>query len=118
MIVKRGDVVLTRVPHASGGRGKKRPAVVVQADVYNATLRHAVVAEVTTNARWMADPACLPIDVSTPEGKATGLDRDAAVSCLHLAMMSEDRLGTPIGALSPALLSRLDACLKMALGLP
>jgi hypothetical protein len=35
MKVQRGDVVLTRVPHAAGGRGKKRPAVVVQADRYN-----------------------------------------------------------------------------------
>jgi len=30
-------------PHASGERGKKRPVVVVQADVYNHRLRHAVV---------------------------------------------------------------------------
>jgi mRNA-degrading endonuclease toxin of MazEF toxin-antitoxin module len=35
MNVQRGDVILTRVPHAAGGHGKKRPAVVVQADVYN-----------------------------------------------------------------------------------
>ena len=32
--MKRGDVVLVRFPHASGLRGKKRPAVIVQADKY------------------------------------------------------------------------------------
>jgi len=32
--------------------------------------------------------------------------------------MSADRLGSPIGSLSPAHLRQLDACLKAALGLP
>jgi mRNA-degrading endonuclease toxin of MazEF toxin-antitoxin module len=51
MTLQRGDVGLVRFPHTAtaGGRGKKRPVVVVQVDVYNARLNHAVVAEVTTN---------------------------------------------------------------------
>ena len=118
MPVKRGDVVLARVPHIVGTRGKKRPAVVIQADAYNATLRHAVVAEVTSNPRWVSDPACLFIDIATPEGQVTGLHQSGSVSCLHLVTMSEDRLGPPIGTLSPGLLQQLDACLKVALGLP
>ena len=73
MTVKRGDVVLARVPHAAGTRGKKRPAVVIQSDAYNTALRHVVVAEVTSNPRWLGDPACLAIDVSTREGKASRL---------------------------------------------
>ncbi len=32
--MKRGDVVLVRLPHPSGQRGKKRPAAVVQSDAY------------------------------------------------------------------------------------
>jgi mRNA interferase MazF len=118
MTLKRGDVVLARVPHTAGTRGKKRPAVVIQSDAYNATLRHIVVAEVTSNPRWMSDPACLPIDVSTPEGKSTGLHKNGVVSCLHLVTMSADRLGSPIGSLSPAQLQQLDDCLRTALGLP
>jgi hypothetical protein len=31
MKIQRGDVLKARFPHASGGRGKKRPVVVVQA---------------------------------------------------------------------------------------
>jgi len=42
MKVQRGDVVLTRVPHAAGGRGKKRPAVVIQANGYNQSERHLI----------------------------------------------------------------------------
>ena len=48
MNLSRGDVGLARFPHAAGGRGKKRPVVVVQGDDYNRKLRHVIVAEVTT----------------------------------------------------------------------
>ena len=118
MTVKRGDVVLARVPHIAGSRGKRRPAVVIQGDVYNVTLRHVVVAEVTSNPRWRGDPACLFIDISTADGRATGLHQNGAVSCLHLVTMSEDRIGNVIGALSGSLLQKLDPCLKAALGMP
>jgi mRNA-degrading endonuclease toxin of MazEF toxin-antitoxin module len=118
MTIKRGDVVLARVPHIAGTRGKKRPAVVIQADAYNATLRHVVVAEVTSNPRWVSDPACVFIDVTTPEGQATGLHQNAVVSCLHLVTMNADRLGPPIGTLSAALLQRVNDALKVALALP
>jgi hypothetical protein len=70
--MKRGDVVLVRFPHPSGQRGKKRPAVVVQSDAYASTVSTAVVAEVTKNLTMKDDPACLFIDVSTPEGKRPG----------------------------------------------
>jgi mRNA interferase MazF len=117
MTLKRGDVVLGRVPHTAGTRGKKRPAVVIQSDDYNATLRHVVVAEVTSNPRWLGDPASLSIDIATPEGQATGLHKNGVVSCLHLVTMSMDRLDPPIGSLAPPLLQKLDDCLKAALGL-
>ena len=70
--MNRGDIILVRFPHPSGIRGKKRPAVVVQADAYNQTTRTIVVAEVTKNLTMASDAACLFIDVSTAEGKATG----------------------------------------------
>jgi mRNA interferase MazF len=107
MNLKRGDVCLARFPHASGGRGKKRPVVIVQADGYNQTLRHALVAESTTNLGVASDPANLLIEVSTPEGKATGLAHDSVITCLHLATMSEDRLGKALGTLSAVMLQRL-----------
>ncbi len=115
MTLKRGDVVLGRIPHTAGTRGKRRPAVVIQADAYNAALRHVVVAEVTSNPRWVGDPACLTIDSG---GAATGLHKGGVVSCLHLVTMSVDQLGSPIGSLSSALMRQLDDCLRAALGLP
>jgi mRNA-degrading endonuclease toxin of MazEF toxin-antitoxin module len=80
----RGDVILVRFPHPSGQRGKKRPAVVVQSDAYASTVSTVVVAEVTKNLTMKNDPACLFIDVSTPDGKATGLLVDSVVSSLVL----------------------------------
>ncbi len=118
MNLTRGDVALARFPHAAGGRGKKRPVVIVQSDVYNPKLRHVIVAEITTNLALASDPANLLIEVATTEGQATGLVQDSVVTCLHLVTMSEDRIGKVIGKLSPALLQKLNDCLKAALGLP
>ena len=117
MTLSRGDVGLARFPHAAGGRGKKRPVVIVQADSYNQSLRHFIVAEVATNLAVASDPANLLIDVASPDGKATGLVQDSVVTCLHLVTMSEDRIRNVIGKLSPTLLTKLDDSLKVALGL-
>lgn len=116
-VVKRGDVVAVRFPHASGVRGKKRPAVVVQADSYAGVVNTVTLVEITGNLALASDPACLLIDVTTAEGQATGLTKTSVVSCLVLATVFA-RDVQPLGALSPALMQRLDACLKAALGLP
>jgi len=89
----------------------------VQADGYNARLRHALVAEVTTNLAAANDPACQLIEVSTPEGRASGLTQNSIVGCLFLATIAESRLAAPIGRLSAALMQQLAQCLKSALGL-
>jgi len=117
MSVQRGDIVLARFPHASGGRGKKRPVLVVQSDAYNARLRHVIVAEITSNAAAASEPANLLIDVATAEGRATGLAQNSVVTCLHLATMSSDRLDRTIGRLPDVLLAKVADCLKLALAL-
>jgi mRNA interferase MazF len=118
MKVSRGDVVMTRFPHAGGTRGKKRPVVVVQSDIYNARVRHAIVSEITTNLAAASDPACLLIDVATSEGKASGLTQSSVTGCLFLATVAETRISPPIGKFSAAMMQQIDKCLKAALGLP
>src|SRR5256885_5182163 len=115
--MNRGDVVLVRFPHPSGQRGKKRPAVVVQTDGYASSVSTVVVAEVTKNLTMKDDPACLFIDLSTPEGKATGLLVDSVVSSLVLDTVYADTIAQVLGSLSPALLRQFDECLKVGLGL-
>ena len=113
-----GDVILVRFPHPSGVRGKKRPAVIVQSDAYAGMVGTLVVAEVTKNLTMASDPACLFIDTSTPDGKATGLVRDSVVSCLVLVTVYTDTVAQVLGTLSPTLKQKLGDCLKVALGLP
>jgi mRNA interferase MazF len=116
--MKRGDVIVVRFPHPSGQRGKKRPAVVVQSDAYASAISTIVVAEVTKNLAMKDDPACLFIDINTPEGKATGLLVDSVVSGLVLDTVYTDTVAQVLGSLSPTLLQKLDDCLKVGLGLP
>src|SRR3954466_1385327 len=113
--MNRGDVILVRFPHPSGLRGKKRPAVVVQSDAYAGTVGTLVVAEVTKNLTMAGDPACLFIDTSTPEGRATGLVRDSVVSCLLLVTVYTDTVEQVLGTLSSAMKQKLNDCLKAAL---
>ena len=115
--MKRGDVILVRFPHPSGQRGKKRPAVIVQSDVYAGTVSTLVVAEITKNLTMAGDPACLLIEISTPDGKATGLVRDSVVSCLLLVTVYADTVAQVLGSLSPPLVQNLNECLKAGLAL-
>jgi mRNA interferase MazF len=115
--MKRGDVVLVRFPHPSGQRGKKRPAVIVQSDVYSGLIGTLLVAEVTKNTSMASDPACLFIDANSPEGKASGLVRDSVVSCLVVTTVYRDTVAQVLGSLSPILIQKLDSCLKSGLGI-
>jgi mRNA-degrading endonuclease toxin of MazEF toxin-antitoxin module len=117
-ILNRGDIVSTRIPHASGNRGKKRPAVIIQADIYNAKVKHFLVAEITKNLAAASDPASFLIDISTPDGMATGLDQNSVVCCLFLATVSDTGITKVIGKLSDTMKAQLDACLKAAIQLP
>ena len=116
--MNRGDVIVVRFPHPSGLRGKKRPAVIVQSDAYAGAVSTLVIAEVTKNLTMASDPACLFIDTSTPEGRATGLVRDSVVSCLVLVTVYADTVGQVLGTLSPTMKQKLNDCPKAALGIP
>lgn len=115
--MKRGDVILVRFPHPSGLRGKKRPALVVQSDLYADTVRTLVVAEITKNLSLARDPACLLIEVNTPDGQACGLLHDSVASCLLLATIDADKVAFVLGSLSPAMVEKLNECLKAALAI-
>ncbi len=116
--MNRGDVILVRFPHPSGARGKKRPAVVIQADAYRQAVQTLVVAEVTKNLTMAGDPTCLFIDIATPEGRATGLLQNSVVSGLLLATINANRVDQVIGVLSNTQKQHLNGCLKAALELP
>ncbi len=115
MNLERGRVINARFPHASGGRGKKRPVVVVQTDPYNRRLRHAAVVQLTTNLDDKNDSACFLIEAATPEGQAAGIVQDSLFSGYLISLLSEDRLQDVIGKLSDEAMRKVDECLKAAL---
>lgn len=117
MRVSRGDVVLAVYPFASGIGGKRRPALVVQADRDNRRLPNTVLALITSNLGRVDEPTHLLIEIATPEGQQSGLLRDSAVSCNNLATVDENRIQKAIGQLPASLMAKVDDALKAALEL-
>jgi mRNA interferase MazF len=116
MIIRRGNVAPADYSHALTG-GSFRPVLVVQADAYNERLTNTVVAQITRTLKRADDPAHLLIDVSTPEGKQTGLLHNSVISCYNLNTINTQRIHRVIGLLSEEMMRKIDACLKAALAL-
>jgi mRNA interferase MazF len=117
MKVSRGDVVLADFPFTSGTAQKLRPAVVVQNDLYNRRLDTTILAPVTSNTRHVGDPAQVLVDPTTPDGAPTGLLMTSAIKCENLATIETRLVRRRIGVASAALLTQLDAALKVSLAL-
>lgn len=114
-MTSRGDVVIVEFPLVSGGRGKKRPAVVIQCDRLNRQIRNTVVAMVTGNVRLVGkEPTQFLIDPTTEDGRSSGMSYPSAVKCENLLTIDQaDILGT-LGHLSDVLMAKLAGCLKEA----
>lgn len=117
MSVTRGDVVLVDFPFAGGGTSKVRPALVVQNDRDNGRLTNTVVAMITSRTQRATEPTQLLLDVSTPEGKQSGLIMNSVVNCVNLFTIEQRKVLRTLGRLSPALRRQVDDCLKAAFSL-
>lgn len=118
MPVSRGDVILTYVQNVGNPGGKVRPALVVQSDHNNSRLNETIIAAITSNLSRVHEAAQLLIDVSTPDGAASGLLHNSAVRCERLHSIPQADVRRVIGRLSDAVMRQIDACLKAALGIP
>jgi mRNA interferase MazF len=119
MKANRGDVVIINHPFSDASGAKVRPALVVQDDRRNAQLTETIVALISTNIRHIAsDPTQLFIDVTTPDGKASGLNMNSAVKCAKLFTIHENLMRRRIGVFSGTLMQRVNDCLKAALAIP
>lgn len=115
-VVRRGDVILLPVAFVSGKAFKVRAAVVIQNDRLNAILQSTVVAIITsTNTRVATEPSQLFIDLSTPDGKLTGLLHDSTVKCEHLNTVNRRDIHRVIGRFPETLIQQLERCIKVAL---
>jgi mRNA interferase MazF len=116
--MKRGDVVLANLPFIGAAGSKVRPALVVQNDALNRSIRETIIAEITSNLAHVAEPHQVSIDISTPEGAASGLLRDSAVRCNRLHLVPQSDVRRVIGVLSASTMQQVEDALKSTLDLP
>jgi mRNA interferase MazF len=118
MKLHRGDIILVTFPFSDGTGGKRRPAVVVQADTNNERLKNTIVAMITSTTDLAAqEPTQLLIDRQMPEGEQSGLLHTSAIKCENLLTIEQRMVVKAIGTLPQAVMARVDLCLKKSLGL-
>lgn len=115
MTVNRGDIVIIDQPFSSGGGSKVRPVLVLQNDRDNARMGNTIVAMITRTVR--AEPTQLPIDPSTPQGKACGVIAPSAINCSNLFTLDQRLIRKKIGSVPVELWPQIEACLRQALDL-
>ena len=119
MNFRRGDIVLLDYPFADSSGSKVRPALVVQGDGRNAILTQTIVAMISKNLQRVGiDPTQLLIDISTPDGRGSGLRVNSAVVCGNLFTIHERHILKRIGHLSALLMQQANDRMKAALDLP
>jgi mRNA interferase MazF len=107
--VKRGEVVTVALP---GDYGKPRPAVVLQADLFNETHASVTVAPVTSTL------VSAPLFRLALEPSArNGLRALSQVMVDKLTTVRRERIGASIGELEPEALTRVNRALALWLGI-
>ena len=81
-------------------------------------LTNTIVALITRNITHAGEPSQPVIDVSTLEGRPSGLNQKSAVVCANLYTVSQTKIRRVIGTMGPMLMAKVEDCLKVALDLP
>jgi mRNA interferase MazF len=118
MQADRGDVVIVDFPFGEGRGSKLRPAVVIQCDADNRRLGTIIVAMITKQTTLVGrEPRHILVDVSTEEGKTSGLWLQSVVNCSQMATIKSDRALRRLGSLSDPLMEQIADSLRQGLGL-
>jgi len=118
MLCKRGDLVLVQFPFSSGKQAKKRPALVVQCDRNNNRLANTIIAMISTSISLAGvEPTQSLIDLSTPEGRQSGLFSSSVVKCENLFTIEQSLVQRIIGNLPDKSMAEVDKCLRASLGI-
>jgi mRNA interferase MazF len=115
--MRRGEVRLVDLEPVRGSEAdKRRPAIVVSNDSANAVAARlgrgvVTVVPVTSNVARV-----LPFQVLLPAEQA-GLGADSKAQAEQVRSVSVERVGRPLGRLSPSTLAALDEALRLHLDL-
>ena len=107
--MKRGEIVTVPLP---GDYGKPRPAVVVQADLFNETHASVTVAPVTST---LVNAPLFRLAVEPTV--RNGLRALSQVMIDKLTTVRRERMGATIGELDPETLTRVNRALALWLGI-
>ena len=120
MSVRRGEIVIVDFPYSDQTESKIRPALIVQANLWNQRLDDTILAPITSSSHEVngVTPTQYFIDILTPEGQQTGLILNSVVRCGNLIAYNQSLILRIIGRLSPHVMQQVDECLKAALGIP
>lgn len=116
MSVSRGDVVLVDYPFSDRTGSKVRPALIVQSDALNRRITDTILAAISRSTHRPSTEQ-LFIDISSPDGRQTGLRQNSMIQCENLLTYDQRLIITKIGELSGPLMQRVDDCLRAALDL-
>jgi mRNA interferase MazF len=114
MVVNRGEIwwAVFRPPRGSEP-GYRRPVVIVQTDAFNhSRIRTVVAAVVTSNIRLAKAPGNVLI-----EAGQSGLGRDSVANVSQVVTLDKSYLHEFAGAVPENILRRIDAGLRLVLGL-
>lgn len=114
MVIERGSVYWADLGPAIGSRpAKRRPVLVIQSNMYNASrLATVLVAVITSNTAL----ATMPGNTFLP-AVTTGLPRDSVANVTALATLNKTDLTDHVGNLPANVLQDVDRGLRRVLGL-
>ena len=112
---KRGDVILALFPDSNLQTAKKRPVLIVQADDLQTNLPQIIVAMITSNLSRKAHPSRVFVELSTPEGKQSGLISDSVIATDNLATLHEKFIDKKLGSLPD--MNKIEKALAHTFGL-
>ena len=92
MNVRRGEIVLVDYPHAAGDGAKVRPVLVIQNNRDNERLTNTIVAQITSGTRRAFESTQVLIEITTPDGRQSGLRQNSVVNCVNLLTLDKNRL--------------------------
>lgn len=106
--MKRGDFVTVAL---QGDFGKPRPALVVQADPFDA---HATVTVLLVSSTLIDAPL---FRITVQPDEANGLRKPSQIMVDKAMTVRRDKLGTPFGTASDEVMLEVSRCLAVFLGI-
>ncbi len=110
----RGEIWWVNLPGPAGsGPGYRRPMLVVSADSFNLSRLNTVVGvAISSNVELAESPGNVEL-----AGADSGLRRDSVVNVTQVLTLDKSRLDDRVGEVGAATLWRVEAGLRMVLGL-